>query len=98
MTARVWLGGPGGGQLTAALVGPDGAEIARTETQAAGGTAEVAFDELTGIRLWQPDDPALYRLDLTLEDEGDADTPDRAVRLSRGAVHAGRVRAERRSR
>jgi beta-galactosidase len=65
--ARVILAGEGSGaSVEARLLDATGAEIARTTAAAKGGVAEIAFDGLGGLRLWQPSDPALYALALTL--------------------------------
>lgn len=65
--ARVWIaGGDGEGAVAARLLGPDGREIALAHVAVAGAEVEIAFDDLAGLRLWQPADPALYTLDLTL--------------------------------
>jgi beta-galactosidase len=52
--------------IMARLVGPDGSEVAMASVAAGGAETVVAFDDLSGLRLWCPGDPALYRLDLTL--------------------------------
>ena len=65
--ARVMLAGEGrDASIMARLVGPDGNEVAMASVAAGGAETVVAFDDLSGLRLWCPGDPALYRLDLTL--------------------------------
>lgn len=63
--ARVWVAGEGG-TVAARLLDPEGEEVARTSIEVGHGEALVGFDGLSGLRLWQPDDPALHTLELTL--------------------------------
>jgi beta-galactosidase len=77
LSARVWLANPQdrplSGKLTARLM--DGAKtLATAEVTVTGAEAQVILTGLTGIRLWQPSDPALYTLDLSLETPGGTDT------------------------
>ena len=70
LSAQVWLANPQGKPLSGKLVArlKQGDKIiATTETEVTGTEAQVVMTGLTGIRLWQPTDPALYTLDLTLE-------------------------------
>lgn len=53
------------GTLTARLLSPSGTEIARQEHPAAEEVA-IAFQDLAGLPLWSPDNPALHVLDLSL--------------------------------
>lgn len=71
--AHARLGGQGGGDLTARLLGRDGSELARRELAAEGGEAELRFEGLEGVDLWTPQDPALYRVELTLRSEAGED-------------------------
>jgi beta-galactosidase len=72
--ARVFLRGEGqGARIEARLLDPDGREVARTEVVAEGPEALVTFDGLAGLRLWQPDDPALHTLALALRSEAGED-------------------------
>jgi beta-galactosidase len=71
--ARVVLAGEGGASVEARLLDAAGTEIARTTAAAANGAAEVAFDGLAGLRLWQLSDPALYTLALTLTSDAGED-------------------------
>lgn len=75
---RVTLDDPRGigaaGRIAAVLRDNSGAEIARTEAAVTAPTLDLSLDGLTGIRLWSPEDPALYTLDLTLTTDGGSDT------------------------
>lgn len=72
--ARIRLAGEGGGAVVEArLLDPAGAEIARTSAAIDGGEAQVGFDGLAGIALWQPDDPVLYTLAVTLRSDAGED-------------------------
>jgi beta-galactosidase len=72
--ARVFLRGEGqGARVEARLLDREGREVARTDADAQGSEALVAFDGLTGLRLWQPSDPTLYVLALTLRSEAGED-------------------------
>ena len=77
LSAQVWLANPQGkplsGKLVARLKQGD-TVIASTETAVTGTEAQVVMTGLTGIRLWQPTDPTLYTLDLTLETPDGIDT------------------------
>ena len=77
LSAQVWLANPQGkplsGKLVARLKQGD-TVIASAETEVTGAEAQVVMTGLTGIRLWQPTDPALYTLDLTLETPDGIDT------------------------
>ncbi len=72
---RAWLGGEGqGSRLLARLLSPEGGEIARAEVRADGPEAELAFDGLEGLRLWQLHDPALHTVALTLTSDAGEDS------------------------
>lgn len=72
--ARVILAGTGtGAEVEARLVDAAGAEIARDTATAVNGTAEIAFDGLEGLELWQLSDPVLYALALTLRSDAGED-------------------------
>jgi beta-galactosidase len=65
--ARVMLAGEGrDARVEARLTSPDGTEVARTSVVAKGADAMIVFEGVPDLRLWCPEDPALYRLDLTL--------------------------------
>lgn len=70
LRAHVMLDDPRGlgaaGRIEAALRDSTGAEVARTTVQVTAGAMTLALDGLAGIRLWSPEDPSLYTLDLTL--------------------------------
>ncbi len=69
---RVILSGEGqGARVEARLLAPDGTEIARAGAGARGAEAAIELDDLTGLRLWEPDDPALYTLELILNGNED---------------------------
>ncbi len=74
VTARVRLGGTGATRIAARLIDAEGGEIARSETAVDGAEVALRFDGLGGLRLWTLRDPALYRLELTLESAGGDDT------------------------
>lgn len=78
--ARVILGGTGdSAEVEARLLDAAGGEVARAAVPVAGDTAEIAFDGLEGLKLWQLSDPALYTLALTLR--SDAGEDSRTVRF-----------------
>ncbi|SHI37884.1 glycoside hydrolase family 2 protein [Wenxinia saemankumensis] len=72
VTVRAEIADPSGagieGILTATLLDADGAEIAAVEAPAAD-RVDLAFADLRGLSLWEPDSPFLYTLRLTLGDD-----------------------------
>ena len=72
--ARVWLAGEGqGARIAARLLDAEGGEVARADVEASGGEARFTFDGISGLRLWRPEDPALYMLELALTSEAGED-------------------------
>ena len=77
VTARVWLANPQAlplsGRIIARLTDADGHALAEVQAAAA---AEVTLtlDGLTGTRLWSPEDPALYTLEVTVETAAGSDS------------------------
>ena len=71
LSARIWLANPQdlalSGQITARLLDASGEVLATGEAPITGPEVALALSDLAGIRLWQPDDPALYRLEITAE-------------------------------
>lgn len=71
VTAKVWISNPTdqalSGKVTAVLKDGAGQEIARTEASVSGPEVSLGFSGLQGITLWDIDNPALYRLTVTLE-------------------------------
>ncbi|MHA6298718.1 glycoside hydrolase family 2 protein [Devosia sp. CAU 1758] len=71
--ARIDLANPQGlplsGTLIATLRDSAGATIATTEAAIAGPSAEFGFDDLSGIALWDIDNPALYTLTVAIDTE-----------------------------
>ncbi|OQP87543.1 beta-D-galactosidase [Rhizobium rhizosphaerae] len=71
VTARVDLAAHDGaaleGTLTVALTDADGATLATTQAQIDGARMLLALDGLTGLSLWDIDNPVLYRLTVELE-------------------------------
>ncbi|MCC7319856.1 MAG: glycoside hydrolase family 2 protein [Rubellimicrobium sp.] len=61
-------------RIAAVLRDATGAELARTEMPVTGRAAQVVLDGLAGIRLWSPEDPALYTLELDLVTGAGSDT------------------------
>lgn len=54
------------GELTATLRDATGAEVATTTVPVKGADLTVDLEDLKGVALWQPSNPALYSLELTL--------------------------------
>ena len=75
--AKVWLGNRRGlapaGQLDAELRDAAGTVLARTSVPATDG-AELRFEALEGLALWQPHDPVLYTLAVWLCDSDMVET------------------------
>ena len=72
--ARVFLSGEArSARIEARLLGPDDEEVARTEVETTGSEGQIAFDGLAGLRLWSPEDSALYRLEVTLRSGANED-------------------------
>lgn len=71
VTARVRLANPQGvalaGQIAARLVDGAGVALAETRAAVAGEETVLTLSGLEGVRLWEPDDPALYTLEITVE-------------------------------
>lgn len=67
---------PLSGTLIATLKDASGNEIATTDAAIAGPSVEVAFDNLTGITLWDLKTPALYTLSVTSDTAAGQDTAD----------------------
>jgi beta-galactosidase len=57
--------------LRAALIAPEGEEIAHAESVVSGETQDVTFKRLPAVDLWSLEQPALYSLRLTLARDGD---------------------------
>nr|AGK30046.1 beta-galactosidase Bgal1-3 [uncultured bacterium] len=58
---------PLSGTLLAILTDSQGNTIASTDASVDGASIEIAFDDLTGISLWDLDNPALYTLAITID-------------------------------
>ena len=73
VTARVFIANPQGlslsGTLAAKIRRPGGGEIASATVAVSGNEAFLAFSDLSGIDLWDLDNPILYALSLKLETE-----------------------------
>jgi beta-galactosidase len=67
---------PLAGTLLATIRDASGNEIASTDASIDGASVEVAFDNLTGITLWDLKTPALYTLSVTLDTQSGQDTAD----------------------
>ena len=65
---------PLSGTLVATLKDASGNAIATTDAAIAGASVEVAFDNLTGITLWDLKTPALYTLEVTIDTSAGQDT------------------------
>lgn len=63
----------GGGVLTGRLIDAGGREIARAEAPLAGDAVTLRMAGLTGIAVWDTDDPALYTMEVTLDCRGGSD-------------------------
>jgi beta-galactosidase len=61
------------GTLRARLLDGAGSELAAAEAEVAGGTVTLLMDGLTGIALWDVDDPALHSVALELDTPGGSD-------------------------
>lgn len=75
--AKVWLDNPQGQAVTGQLVGElrdaSGTVLATTSVPAVD-AAELRFDGLEGLALWQPHDPVLYTLAVSLGDSDVVET------------------------
>ncbi|HWV21771.1 MAG TPA: glycoside hydrolase family 2 TIM barrel-domain containing protein [Devosia sp.] len=65
---------PLSGTLLATLRDASGKEIATTDAAITGASVNLAFDNLTGITLWDIKTPALYTLEVTLDTASGQDT------------------------
>lgn len=77
VSVRCDLGNPQGlalsGRLTARLSGPSGETVAEVSGDVAGESTTLRFDDLENIKLWDVDDPQLYRLAVVLETPNGSD-------------------------
>ncbi|MBX9454678.1 MAG: glycoside hydrolase family 2 protein [Rhizobium sp.] len=77
VTARVFIHNPDrksfAGKVSAIIRARGGAEVATGSVDLSGDSATLAFDNLTGIELWDIANPALYNLSLKLESEHGTD-------------------------
>jgi beta-galactosidase len=62
-----------GGRLTGRLLDRDGREIARGTAPVAGDAPTLRLAGLSGVALWDIDDPVLYGVEVTLESPGGSD-------------------------
>ena len=78
--ARVDLANPQNlplsGTLLATLKSASGETVATTDAAITGPSVEIAFDDLSGITLWNLKTPALYTLSITLDTASGQDTAD----------------------
>ena len=80
LSVDCYLGNPQGlplsGSLTARLFDPSGSEIAAETEAVTGAVNRIGFTALEGIRLWDLDNPVLYRVEVELKSDGGRDCLD----------------------
>ncbi|MGV3576268.1 MAG: glycoside hydrolase family 2 TIM barrel-domain containing protein [Devosia sp.] len=78
--ARIELSNPQNlplsGTLLATLKDASGNTVATTDAAISGASVDLAFDNLTGITLWDIKTPALYTLEVTIDTASGQDTAD----------------------